>query len=64
MQNGLAGIDGLSGLGALSGTMKELINQNKKLIDRILDKEKLNGLGKINQGEEKLSFMQVVEQVQ
>ncbi|MEZ5149145.1 MAG: SNF2-related protein [Bacteroidales bacterium] len=62
MKSGLAGIEGLSGLGELSGSMKEMINQNKKLVDRILEKEKLNGLGKINKGEEKLSFMQVVEQ--
>jgi hypothetical protein len=62
MQNGLAGISGLSGLGSLSGNVKELISQNKNIIDRVLKEEKLNGLGKVNTGEEKLSFMQVVDQ--
>jgi len=62
MQNSLSGISGLSGLGSLSKGVKEMINQNQDVIDRILKDEKLNGLGKINKGEEKLSFMQVVDQ--
>lgn len=62
MKNGLSGITGLAGLGILSKGIKELINQNKDTISRLLQEEKLNGLGKINKGEEKLNFMQVVDQ--
>ena len=40
MKSGLAGIEGLSGLGELSGSMKDFICQNKELVDRILKKEK------------------------
>jgi len=58
--NGLAGIEGLNGLGRLEQGMSKLVQENSAVLEQVLGQSKtLNGLGRIN-NKEKMNFSEVM----
>ena len=58
--NGLAGIEGINGLGRLEPGMSKLVQENSAVLEKVLEQSKtLNGLGRIN-SKEKMKFSEVM----
>lgn len=58
--NGLAGINGLQGLGSLNSAVSRLIDENRTVIEKVISQDKtFRGLGRLNH-QDKMSFDEVM----